>query len=623
MVYEALLWNQEQLHAALEQIRVQEKSIAVLRSEKKAAYDETLHAKMNALRRDEKEQDYISRIEDLTTKLTDLQRSFDELELNFYRERQEHAIREETIALYNAAHTRQSDIERLKKAFDEQRTLCDVIADRLATAERELDAAESERTRLREDLRSKDEQFRAVWAMLTPQQKGKYMNQEQSPSADKGAPESSPSIVQSYELQELRSQVRELQQRLKEEQLRGQRKDYWIEDLQRETEYVQEQLRLQHDELETLRRLEQRHDEQREQFEAQLADLYTCIDAHAERQRQLERRCKELQQEAEDAEDEYRAAQRTINELTIKLDRSIEELRSHEQGINQLSARLKEAEEEKMTIARMRAEDQARVSELERQLQLQQINQNEVSKRLDVLNTRKQHVIHEIRSHNSQTDYLRQKLVRMNPETAKKHLEQLMHVDYSRVMPATPAQSAAALAEQINRQTKASRYRYEVSQLMRVQKSLAPQRSESAPAVGIAAVQPESSLGTPVDKGAPPLPGVAPSALYRDPHTTGITSVPPPPPRLPVGRKVVVQGPNHAENEPLLLNVAASTPVALGKVRASVNGASVVAPLKAHKAKPTAVACGIQLAAGSPQPPQHVVGAEKRPEIPRLQIGRR
>ena len=472
---ESFLWLEEQHSAALESMNVLEKQFNALQADHRHVVSEVLAARQANLDWEMRFGEASVMIESLNAEAAELRRKYDASELQMLRERNERAIREDTIVLYNGAVARAVDVDRVKKALDEQRALCDVIQARLSSAERELDASEVARMKLEESARGKDDTLRSLFALLTPQQKARLMQQDLSvnmaangPSGGGGQQNTGGHVVQTYDAVQMRAQNRELQRQLSELQLRVKDREFHIEDLEHDKRNLEELYRNLNNDYLALQKLDEQHSDRQVQLEEQLTDLYAYIEAHAARQQLYESRISEARQEWDRLDDEYKQAQRVINELTMRLDRASEDLKLKDADKDLLTARLKEAEAERTTIARMRAEDRAKLTELERQLQLHQTHSSDVARRLDLAEKGRQHLVTEIQHHNTHGDLLQRRLVslKLPPETVKKHVQKLRHVDPAIFAPPA-AMTMDKIAENIAKVTNAGRYRFEVSQIMR------------------------------------------------------------------------------------------------------------------------------------------------------------
>jgi hypothetical protein len=472
---ESFLWLEEQHSAAVESIAVLERQLNSLRADHRHSVGELLAAKQRNLDWEARFAEATQMMDSLSAEAADLRRRNDALELQMLRERNERAIREDTIVLYNGAVARAADVDRVRKALEEQRALSDVIQARLSSAERELDASEVARMRVEEASQAKDDTLRSLFSLLTPQQKARLMQQDLSLAMGVAGSANQPSgaghIVQTYDVVQMRAQNRELQRQVSELQLRLKDREFIIEDTEHDKKLLEERFRNMSDDYHALQKLYEQHMDRQEQLEDQLTDLYAYIEAHAARQQQYEQRIGEARQEWERLDDEYKQAQRIINELTMRLDRASEDLKLRDADKDLLTARLKEAEAEKTTIARMRAEDRAKLTELEKQLQLHQTHSTDVARRLDMAEKGRQHLVSEIQHHNIHGDMLQRRLVslKLPLETVKKHVQKLRHVDPAIFAPPILPMTMDRIAENISRATNAGRYRFEVQQLIRQQ----------------------------------------------------------------------------------------------------------------------------------------------------------
>ena len=181
-VKEAFLWIEEQYYNAQETSHLLERALETLRAEHRQTTEILLDTRRSLLLQESQLLAAANSAEEATALNLHLQEKLDSLQLQFYRERQERSIREDTVALYNAAGVRSAEVDRLKRSFDEQRGLIDVLQSRLTTAERDLDTSETSRMRLAEEVRSKEESFRFAWRILTPPQRARFMNNEANAS---------------------------------------------------------------------------------------------------------------------------------------------------------------------------------------------------------------------------------------------------------------------------------------------------------------------------------------------------------------------------------------------------------------------------------------------------------
>lgn len=484
---ESFLWLEEQHSAAVESIAVLERQLSALRADHRGNVSELLGAKQRNADWESRFAEATVTMDALTSEAAELRRRNDALELQMLRERNERAIREDTIVLYNGAVARAADTARIQKVLEEQRALSDVIQARLSSAERELDGSEVLRMRVEEASRAKDETLRSLFALLTPQQKARLMQQDLSLAMGVAAcsasqPSGAGHVVQTYDVVHIRAQNRDLQRQVGELQLRLKDREFIIEDTEHDKKLLEERYKHISDDYVALQKLSEQHVDRQEQLEDQLTDLYAYIEAHAARQQQYEHRMGEARQEWERLDEEYKLAQRTINELTMRLDRASEDLKLRDADKDVLTARLREAEAEKTTIARMRAEDRAKLTELERQLQQHQTHSTDVARRLDMAEKGRQHLASEIQHHNTHGEMLQKRLVslKLPPETVKKHVQKLRHVDASLFPPPVLPMTLDRLADNIAKATTAGRYRFEVAQLVRQQQLLANGASAAA-----------------------------------------------------------------------------------------------------------------------------------------------
>lgn len=488
-VLESFLWLEEEYQKSLENNLVVEKALSSLRAEHFENSQTILRLRKLTWTLEKQYEEAEEAIALANSELNEMTHKYHDLEFAYYREKQERATTDECILLHNSAGVRYAELEKVKQNFDEQSALLESVQSRVTALERELEASELSRMKLTEDLKAREQSIRLAWNMLTPQQRGKFLSFGVTSSAvaslslaerDGTSQAASPSnaeqqqanhkMFQGYENVQLRSHMRDLQKKFHETELTLQQRTYRVQDLEDQYYSLTERIQMLEDENETLRKAENRHEEDNDELQHQVAELVQQLDAHVVRKNFLEGKYLEAQMELEKLEEERKSSQRVISELTNKLDKSIEELRSHEQSKGLLTARLREAEAEKTTMARQRAEDQARVAELERQLRAQISYTNDVTRRLDLAKSREQSIAAEITNHSKQGEFLHKKLVRLNPEEAKKRIAQVAKAMEPKLAAAgarAHQDPAAALAVHMGMNNKAAHLRFEVSQLFK------------------------------------------------------------------------------------------------------------------------------------------------------------
>lgn len=601
-VLESFMWLEEEHQGALEINERYERSMASLRDEHRQAEETVLRLRKRVFGLETDHQQAEALVAELSTNLREMAKKYDKLEFQFYREKQERITNEECNVLHQVANMRHAELEKVRAAFEDQRSLMDIMQSRLTDVERQLEASEVTRIKLVEENKARVASMCLAWSLFTPQQRGRYLSAEPSSG---GAPYSSVShsavaspvttnqfdaaatgggsVFQGYDNIQLKATVRDLQKQLLEAQSQLEHRGYRVEDLEEEVKILQERLRSREDEYATLVKLDGQHVEQNEEMQNQISDLFSYIDAHTARQESLEARWRESQMEVEKLEEERKESQRQIMELTEKLDRTLDELREHEQNKDMLTARLKEAEAEKSTIARMRAEDQARAADLEKQLLRLQRQSNDISRKLDMAVNKRHHIAAEMTHHALQGEVLQKKLVRANGEEAKKRMLQLAKgVNQHRVFLANttahlhgvvptavggptvlgPSQlgNTTAMLEHMQRSNKFANLRFEVSQL---------NRNQNAHRFGDYEVLSARGASEATTAGSPPQYGQH-AKQHRDPSVAGAASAapraPPPPQQLTSLRQGADQA---AQQQAHHARIAAPTGLAPGSTNHS------------------------------------------------------
>ncbi|CUG91833.1 kinesin, putative [Bodo saltans] len=602
-VLESFMWLEEEYQRALEINERSERSLGTLRNEHRETEETVLLLRKRVFALEAERSQAETLVADQNLRLRELAQKYDKLEFQYYREKQERTTNEDCNVLHQVANIRHAELEKVRAAFEDQRSLMDVMHSRLSEVERQLESSEVTRMKLVEENKARVASMCLAWTLFTPQQRGRYLSSEPSsgsytigPSllgspmnasqfnssaaaAGTAATNLTGGVFQGYDNIQLKATVRDLQKQLQDAESQLEHRGYRIEDLEEEVKILQERIRSREDEYMTLVKLDGQHVEQNEEMQNQISDLFTYIDAHNARQESLEARWRESQMEIEKLEEDRKESQRQILELTEKLETISDELQQHQQNREVLTARLKEAEAEKSTIVRMRMEDQARVADLEKQLHRQQTLSNDISRKLDMAVNRHHHIAAEMSHHALQGEVLQKKLVRSNGEEARKRIGQLIRgVDQHRVFLANsnfaanyppiasgpvslgPSQlgNASALLEHMQRSNKMASLRFEVSQQIRQNVHRAGEY-ELLSARGVSEAT-SAAAGAGTTASSPPQYTKA----HRDPNSAAVGAVgpraPPPPQQL-----------NH------LRQVEAATSQAPGSARRA-NNANPTAP---------------------------------------------
>ncbi|SCU65056.1 kinesin, putative [Trypanosoma equiperdum] len=403
-VTDTFRWMQEQFDSMSEQKQVMAKTVEAMRSEQKRTMAELLEARKHIVQTEKSCEELRQRLERVTNENTGLTDQLEELNLKLLHEYTERVIREETVAWFKASGERAEECERLTTAFEDQRNLCDVLQSRLTSTEEELERGNKEHCALLQEMQKKDEAFRSIWILLTPQQKARFMSVGYGGDVVENS--GSASLHQGHENVQLRSQVRTLKKQLEDEILCSRERDYRIEDLECENRLLQERLLHRENEYKSLVALDQDYMDEREQMEGQIAHLYTYIEEHNMKQRTSERQLREVQIEWEKLNEEYCNSQREVAELTAKLNKAKEEIRIQEANKHVLKNRHQhESRERDMKLA-----------VLQHQLAVKQRTTDEVSRRLGLAERRRQHVTATVTAHKHHSDLVRRKAMKRNPE---------------------------------------------------------------------------------------------------------------------------------------------------------------------------------------------------------------
>nr|CCC94290.1 putative kinesin [Trypanosoma congolense IL3000] len=403
-VADASRWMAERLDRITERKRIVTKALEVARCEQKCTVEEFLTAARRVVQSEKTCEELRRQLEEVRGENTTLKGQLEELNLKLLHEYTDRVIREETVAWFKASGERAEECRRLTTAFEDQRNLCDVLQGRLTSTEEELERGNKEHCVLLQEMQRKDEAFRSIWVLLTPQQKARFMSVGYA--GDVVENPGSASLHQGHENVQLRSQVRALRKQLEDEVLCSRERDYRIEDLECENRLLQERLQHRENEYKNLVALDQDYMDERDQMEGQIAHLCTYIEEHNERQRLYERQLREVQLEWEKLNEEHHNSKLEVAELTAKLAKAKEEIIQQESSKHVLKNRhIHESHEHDITLATLR-----------HQLALKQRTNDEVSRRLGLAERRRQHVRATVIAHKRHSDLVRRKAMKRNPE---------------------------------------------------------------------------------------------------------------------------------------------------------------------------------------------------------------
>ncbi|KEG14179.1 putative kinesin [Trypanosoma grayi] len=398
---------QEQFDGMCQQRQIMAKTMEVMRGEQQRITLELLEARRQLVQSEKSCEEMRCKTDEVTIESRELRNRLEELNLRLLREYAERAIREETVAWFKASSERDEEYEQLRSAFEEQRNLFDVLQCRLTSTEQELDRSNKQHGTLLEEMRKKDEAFRTIWLLLTPQQKARLMSIGYSNDDASGS--GNASLHQGHENVQLRSQVRTLKRQLDEELLRIKERDYRLEDLENENRLLNERLQNREDEYNSLVSLDQDYRDEREKMEQQIAHLYTYIEEHNAKQHIFERQLREAQTEWEKMDEKHRSAQREVVDLTAKLEKAMGEIRTQEANRDKFKDRLHEVQERDAVLVG-----------LHRQLAAKQRTADETSRRLGLSERRRQHIASEATIYNRHSDLVKLKVMHRNPELLRK-----------------------------------------------------------------------------------------------------------------------------------------------------------------------------------------------------------
>ncbi|RNF22236.1 putative kinesin [Trypanosoma conorhini] len=410
-VTDTIAWMQEELDSVCQQKQFMARAMEGMRCEQHRVTVDLLEARKGLIRLEGAQEESSQKLKEAATENTELKDRLEELNLRLLRECAERAIREETMAWFKASTERDEQCERLRTALEEQRNLCDVLQGRLNSTEQELDRSNKQQGTLLQEMRKKDEAFRTIWLLLTPQQKARFLSFGDSGEGASGA--GSSSLHQGHENVQLRTQLRTMKRQLEEELLRKKELEYRIDDLEKENNLLQGRLRTREDEYKSLLSLDQDYRDEREHMEQQIAHLFTYIEEHNAKEQVTERQLRDAQSEWEKLNKGHQNAQREVVDLTAKLEKVEEELRAQRVDNTKTKDRVREAQKQEAPIAG-----------LHHQLTTIKHIGDETSRRRGIAGVARQQVASELNNYNPHSDNIKRKAKRRNLELSFKSLMQ-------------------------------------------------------------------------------------------------------------------------------------------------------------------------------------------------------
>ncbi|KAH9589378.1 Kinesin motor domain [Trypanosoma melophagium] len=321
---------QEQFDIMYQQKQVMAKAMEGVRSEQQRTMVDLLEARKELVQAETKQEEMRQRMEEAISETKNLKERLEELNLKLLREYVERAVQEDTVAWFKASGEREEECERLRCDLEEQRNLYDVVQNRLTITEHELDRSNKLHGEVLQEMRKKDDAFRTIWLLLTPQQKARFMSVGYS--GDGVTDSGSASLHQGHENVQLRSQVRTLRRQLEEELSRNRERDYLIQDLEERNNLLQSSLQECKEAYNSLLSLDEDNRAERQQMEQQLAHFYTYIEESNAKRFAFENQLREAHAEWEKLDEQYRHSKREVVDLTAQLEKAHGEIRTRSGG---------------------------------------------------------------------------------------------------------------------------------------------------------------------------------------------------------------------------------------------------------------------------------------------------
>ncbi|ORC92750.1 putative kinesin [Trypanosoma theileri] len=329
-ITDTFLSLQEQFDIMYQEKQVMAKAMEGVRSEQQRTMVDLLEARKELVQAEMKREESRQRMEEAISETKVLRECLEELNLKLLREYVDRAVHEDTVAWFKASGERAEECERLRCDLEEQRNLYDVVQNRLNITESELDRTNKEHGEVLQEMRKKDDAFRTIWLLLTPQQKARFMSIGYS--GDGTGDTNSASLHQGHENVQLRSQVRTLRRQLEEELSRNKEREYLIQDLEKKNNLLEGNLQECKEAYDNLLSLDEDSRAERQQMEQQLAHLYNYIEESNVKKCAFEIQLREAHAEWEKLDEQYRHSQREVADLTAQLEKALDEIRTRGTG---------------------------------------------------------------------------------------------------------------------------------------------------------------------------------------------------------------------------------------------------------------------------------------------------
>lgn len=341
----------------------------------------------------------------------------EEMEMELYRECASQAVRQDTLLLFHRKQSMHIEERReLQKQVDSHRRNAESLQSRLVAMEKERDQCLQAKARSENEIKRREEAFKAVWKLLTPYQKARFndygsihdspesvsgsgsgsgmalnaLKRRRSQSAvtvdnpmdsgggNTGLPNSSNNsnspvatnlLAQNHELLVLRSQLKEVQRLLEDTRNCGKERDGVIEDLKAEGRRMSVLMEKKDTHYARLKKERDTLREYAEHMETQLVEAVVHSHRQVERLKMFREDIRVLQEEKHRLEasgEEYVRENNRLQEMVVSLRMNMESQSSQIVGLQEHIQQIN-AERAQQNFHRQLYYE-SRIKELEKQL---------------------------------------------------------------------------------------------------------------------------------------------------------------------------------------------------------------------------------------------------------------